>query len=42
MIKNHLNRIPYDNYKIYHPDGTLMCFCSGKKAKWYINGLKII
>lgn len=30
-----LVRTPYDNYKMIHPDGTLMCFCSKKKAKWY-------
>lgn len=40
MIKespqNSLIRVPYDNYKIFHPDGTLMCFCSRKKANWYI------
>lgn len=32
-----LIRIPYDNYKMIHPDGTLMCFCSKKKANWYVN-----
>lgn len=25
----------YDNFKIYHPDDTFMCFCSKKKATWY-------
>lgn len=35
--KNALIRAPYDNFKIYHPDGTLMCFCSRKKANWYLN-----
>jgi len=34
--KNALIRAPYDNFKIFHPDGTLMCFCSRKKANWYI------
>lgn len=33
---NALLRAPYDNFKIFHPDGTLMCFCSKKKANWYI------
>lgn len=33
---NALLRQPYDNYKIFHPDGTLMCFCSSKKANWYL------
>mgnify|MGYP000878855524 CR=1 FL=1 len=32
-----LIRVPYDNYKMIHPDGTLMCFCSKKKATWYAN-----
>lgn len=32
-----LNRVPYDNYKIYHPNGTLMCFSSLKKIKWYLS-----
>lgn len=32
-----LIRVPYDNYKMIHPDGTLMCFCSKKKANWYVN-----
>lgn len=27
----------YDNYKIYHPDGTLMFLCSEKKFNWYLN-----
>lgn len=40
MIKetptNALIRAPYDNWKIFHLDGTLMCFCSKKKAYWYI------
>jgi len=30
-----MEKINYDNYKMYHPDGTLMCFCSKKKANWY-------
>lgn len=34
--RNSLKRVPYDNFKIIHPDGTLMCYCSIKKAKWYL------
>jgi len=34
--QNALIRQPYDNYRIYHPDGTLMCFSSKKKANWYL------
>jgi hypothetical protein len=35
-----LSRTPYDNYRIFHPDGNLMCFCSKRKANWYVkNGL---
>lgn len=30
-----LIRRPYDNYQIFHPDGTLMSYCSSKKANWY-------
>ncbi len=38
-----LIRKPYDNFKMYHPDGTLMCYCSEKKAKWYATrGLGVI
>jgi hypothetical protein len=33
---NALVREPYDNFRIFHPDGTLMCFCSKKKANWYL------
>lgn len=41
--QNALIRVPYDNYKIFHPDGTLMCFCSKKKANWYLkNNLAIL
>jgi hypothetical protein len=32
---NTLNKI-YDNYRIFHPDGTLLSFCSHKKANWYV------
>ena len=40
--QNALIRQPYDNFKIFHPDGTLMCFCSKKKASWYLkNGLAV-
>jgi len=38
-LKEHNNalvRAPYDNFRIFHPDGTLMCFCSKKKANWYL------
>src|SRR3990172_8443475 len=34
--KSALKKVPYDNYKIYHPDGSLMCFSSKKKAMWYL------
>ena len=38
-----LIRKPYDNYLMYHPDGTLMCFCSKKKANWYVKrGLAVL
>ena len=41
--KNSLARLPYDNYKILHPDGTLMCFCSKKKTLWYLkNNLAVM
>jgi hypothetical protein len=33
---NTLARVPYDNYKIFHPSGALMCYCSRKKAMWYV------
>ena len=36
---NALVRAPYDNFRIFHPDGTLMCFCSKKKAHWYLRKL---
>lgn len=32
---NTLKKI-YDNYRIFHPDGTLLSYCSKKKANWYI------
>ena len=41
--RNSLKRVPYDNFSIYHPDSTMMCYCSIKKAKWYIKrGLGIL
>lgn len=36
MPQNFLDIVPYDNCKIFHYDKTLMCFCSKKKANWYI------
>lgn len=27
----------YQSYAMHHPDGTLMCYCTAKKANWYIN-----
>lgn len=27
----------YESYSMLHPDGTLMCHCNEKKAKWYVN-----
>lgn len=27
----------YSNCSIYHMDGTLMCYCSLKKMRWYLN-----
>lgn len=36
-IKKVDNKILYDNYKMVHPDGTLMCFCSLKRANWYVD-----
>ena len=29
-------KIIYGNYKVYHPDGTLMFLCEFKKANWYL------
>lgn len=26
----------YESYSMIHPDGTLMCHCDEKKAKWYV------
>lgn len=26
----------YSSYKMYHPDGTLMCYCSEKRVNWYL------
>jgi hypothetical protein len=26
----------YSNCSIYHQDGTLMCYCSDKKMRWYL------
>lgn len=31
-----LLHMPYDNYKVYHPDDTLMFYCSKRKADWYL------
>jgi hypothetical protein len=31
-----LKHKPYDNFKVYHPDGTLMFFCSHRKVNWYV------
>ena len=31
-----LKHAPYDNYEVYHPDGTLMFFCSQRKLNWYL------
>lgn len=28
---------PYGNYSIYHPNGTLMCFCHKKRMNWYLS-----
>lgn len=30
------NKLPYENYKVFHPDGTLMFFCAQKKVNWYL------
>lgn len=27
----------YDSYVMLHPDKTVMCYCSAKKARWYIS-----
>lgn len=35
MMSNTLKQI-YDNYRIFHPDGTLMSYTSKKKANWYL------
>jgi len=32
-----IQSLPYSNYQLYHPDGTLMCYCSKKRANWYLN-----
>lgn len=26
----------YTSYQLYHPDGVLMCYCSKKRAMWYV------
>jgi hypothetical protein len=26
----------YENCRIYHPDGTLMCYCTNKRLNWYL------
>lgn len=26
----------YDNYKMIHPNGRLMCYCNEKRARWYV------
>lgn len=31
-----LKHVPYDNFEVYHPDGTLMFFCSQRKLNWYL------
>lgn len=36
-VNSSLKRRPYDNYEVYHPDGTLMFFCSQRKVNWYLN-----
>lgn len=35
--KHSLDSAPYENYSLFHPDGTLMCFCSAKRANWYFD-----
>lgn len=32
-----IKNVPYSNFKLYHPDGSLMCYCSKKRANWYLN-----
>jgi exonuclease 3'-5' domain-containing protein 2 len=27
----------YESYSMLHPDGTLMCHCNFKRAKWYVD-----
>lgn len=35
-MKNDTNKLPYSNFKLFHPDGTIMCYCSKKRANWYL------
>ncbi len=35
-MNNTIKKTGYDNIRILHPDNTLMCYCSLKKANWYI------
>lgn len=33
--KNYLSFEPFDNIRMIHPDGHLMCYISKRKARWY-------
>jgi hypothetical protein len=37
MQKNRIPKLPYQNFKMLHPDGTLMCLINEKRANYYIN-----
>lgn len=34
--KNYLTYKPFDNIKMIHPDGHLMCYISNKRSRWYL------
>ncbi len=34
--KNYILWSPYDNVELFHPDGSVMCYLSNKRAGWYL------
>lgn len=37
MPNNPAQNTIYESYKMLHPDGTFMVYCSKKKAEWYVS-----
>ena len=37
MPNNITQSLIYESFSMFHPDGTLMCHCNEKKAKWYVS-----